>query len=116
MLSVGVGYEMTLAERKRSDKPSGVSSSTTNPVGTITACHTGFKTNARRAPNVCNKLAGNFIRGCNMFKSNCKIDYLTPADVSDTSNSNPHKLLNTKHLLQITHRQETWKIYHQRFN
>lgn len=42
---------------------------------------------------MCNKLAGNFIRDCNMFKSNCKIDYLTLADVSDTRDSNPHRLL-----------------------
>jgi len=89
------------AEGKRSEEPSGVSSSTTNPVGMITSCHTVSKTNARREPNMCNKLAGNFIRGCNLFKSNCKIDHLTPADVSDTSDSNPHQLLNTKHLLRM---------------
>lgn len=63
MLSVGVGYETILAERKRSDKLSGVSSSTTNPVGTITACHTGSKMNTQQVPNVFYKLAGNFYKG-----------------------------------------------------
>lgn len=55
--------------------------------------HNRSKMNTRWVPNVCNKLAGNFIRDCNMFKSNCEINNLTLADVSDTSDSNPHRLL-----------------------